>query len=52
MLISKRHVVCWCVNCQSAEDHPDKKVHQQMKLLLSRLDEQQRRWYDTAKPTG
>jgi hypothetical protein len=27
------------------EKHPDKALHQQMNLLLSRLDEQQRRWY-------
>ena len=37
--------VCQCPNCQQPEDHPDKKLHQQMNLLLSRLDEQQRRWY-------
>jgi hypothetical protein len=37
--------VCQCANCQRPEDHPDKKLHQQMNLLLSRLDEQQRRWY-------
>jgi hypothetical protein len=27
------------------EDHPDKEVHHKMNLFLSRLDEQQRRWY-------
>ncbi|MFZ5909582.1 MAG: hypothetical protein ACOYYU_06165 [Chloroflexota bacterium] len=32
-------------NCQSAGEHLDKKLHQQMNLLLNRLDEQQRRWY-------
>ncbi len=37
--------VCQCPNCQQPEDHPDQKLHQQMNLLLSRLDEQQRRWY-------
>ena len=36
---------CQCANCTEAEDHPDKKLHEQMNLLLSRLDEQQRRWY-------
>ena len=36
---------CECVNCRQAEDHPDKRFHQQMNLLVSRLDEQQRRWY-------
>ena len=44
MPISKPHV-CQCKNCQSTREHPDKKLHQQMNLLLSRLDEQQRRWY-------
>ena len=37
--------VCQCPNCQQPEDHPDKNLHHQMNLLLSRLDEQQRRWY-------
>jgi hypothetical protein len=36
---------CGCANCQQAAAHPDKPLHQQMNLLLSRLDEQQRRWY-------
>ncbi len=36
---------CKCINCLRAEDHPDKRLHQQMNLLISRLDEQQRRWY-------
>lgn len=44
MPISKLHV-CQCTNCQSSGEHPDKKLHLQMNLLLSRLDEQQRRWY-------
>lgn len=36
---------CECPHCQQAEEHPDKELHHQMNLLLSRLDEQQRRWY-------
>ena len=44
MPISKPHA-CQCANCQSSGEHPDKKLHRQMNLLLSRLDEQQRRWY-------
>ena len=36
---------CECPNCQQPGDHPDKELHHQMNLLLSRLDEQQRRWY-------
>lgn len=36
---------CECAKCLDLEDHPDKQIHYQMNLLLSRLDEQQRRWY-------
>lgn len=36
---------CQCENCQQPEYHPDQKSHHMMNLLLSRLDEQQRRWY-------
>ena len=36
---------CQCENCQKPEYHPDKQHHHLMNLLLSRLDEQQRRWY-------
>jgi hypothetical protein len=36
---------CECANCLRAEDHPDQRLHRQMNLLVSRLDEQQRRWY-------
>lgn len=43
MSISGIHA-CQCQNCQQAGEHPDKKLHEQMNLLLSRLDEQQRRW--------
>jgi len=37
--------VCQCPHCQPAADHPDRELHRQMNLFLSRLDEQQRRWY-------
>ena len=37
--------VCQCPDCQQEAPHSDKALHQQMNLLLSRLDEQQRRWY-------
>lgn len=36
---------CQCENCQQAEEHPEQRIHQQMNLLISRMDEQQRRWY-------
>ena len=37
--------LCQCPHCQTETPHPDQSLHQQMNLLLSRLDEQQRRWY-------
>lgn len=36
---------CQCPNCLSLENHPVKEVHRLMNLLLSRLDEDHRRWY-------
>lgn len=36
---------CQCARCQAGEEHPDRVLHEQMNLLLSRLDEAQRRWY-------
>lgn len=36
---------CECPQCQSGKDHPEKEHHYQMNLLLSQMDEQQRRWY-------
>lgn len=36
---------CQCAHCQQQIPHPDQELHRQMNLLLSRLDEQQRRWY-------
>jgi hypothetical protein len=36
---------CQCPHCQQADDHPDRARHHQMNLFLSRLNEQQRRWY-------
>ena len=36
---------CQCTHCQQETSHPDQQLHRQMNLLLSRLDEQQRRWY-------
>jgi len=44
MPISEIHI-CQCPICQQTGEHPEKRLHQQMNLLLSRLDEQQRRWY-------
>src|SRR5947209_13306263 len=36
---------CGCGPCTRDEVHPDREYHRHMNLLLSRLDEQQRRWY-------
>ena len=34
---------CGCADCLAGE-HPNREDHRQLNLLLSRLDEQQRRW--------
>jgi hypothetical protein len=34
-----------CSHYQQDTSHADQELHRQMKLLLSRLDEQRRRWY-------
>lgn len=36
---------CQCPSCAEQEDHPDKVLHRQINVFLSRLDEQERRWY-------
>ena len=36
---------CKCAHCQGPGEHPDKKIHGQINLVASRLDEQQRRWF-------
>ena len=36
---------CQCELCQSAQPHADKEDHHRMNVLLSRLNEQHRRWY-------
>lgn len=36
---------CRCPVCRASEPHPDKQLHHRMNLLVSRMDEQQRRWY-------
>jgi hypothetical protein len=37
--------VCQCPDCVAGPDHPNHALHRQMNLLLSRLNEQQRRWF-------
>ncbi len=36
---------CQCSTCRQESEHPDKKVHHQINLIVSELDEQQRRWF-------
>lgn len=37
---------CKCEDCQDTEkEHPNRALHRQINALVSRLDEQQRRWY-------
>src|SRR5262249_62344106 len=35
---------CQCLCCLAGQDHPDRRLHHEINLLMSRLDEQQRRW--------
>jgi hypothetical protein len=35
---------CQCPQCLSDQDHPERPWHARLNLLMSRLDEQQRRW--------
>ncbi len=44
MRVSQVHQ-CQCEVCQNQGGHPDQAVHHQINVLMSRLDEQQRRWY-------
>lgn len=37
--------MCQCAGCQATEPFADRAHHHQMNVLLSRLDEAQRRWY-------
>ena len=36
---------CQCSSCTNPEPHPDQESHRRINLLMSRLDEQQRRRY-------
>lgn len=35
---------CECPECQNEEAHPEREHHRQINLLMSRMDEQQKRW--------
>jgi hypothetical protein len=43
--------VCECPACREPGERPEKRLHRRMNLLLSRLDEQQRRWYVALEST-
>ena len=43
--MSPRPIHQWCEICQSSQPHADKDDHHRMNVFLSRLNEQQRRWY-------
>ncbi len=36
---------CSCEQCQASGENPEKVLHRKINLLVSRLDESQRRWY-------
>lgn len=36
---------CQCAVCLVSKEHAEWSIHHQMNVFLSRLDEQQRRWY-------
>ena len=36
---------CQCPACLQSKDHPEWQIHHQVNVFLSRLNEQQRRWY-------
>jgi hypothetical protein len=36
---------CQCPDCRGGHDHPDRQLHYHINLLISRLNEQQRRWF-------
>ena len=43
--MSREIYQCQCPICQREDEHPDRLRHRQINLLMSRLDEQQRRWF-------
>ena len=36
---------CQCEKCQSKSDSLEKSIHHQINVVMSRLNEQQKRWY-------
>lgn len=44
MFASRVHQ-CACLKCRGRTPHPERALHRQINLLVSRLDERQRRWF-------
>ncbi len=44
-MVASTIVECQCLHCQQDSAHPDRPLHRRMNVLMSRLDEAQRRWY-------
>lgn len=42
---SKQIHQCQCESCQRGNNRHEKMIHHQINVVMSRLDEQQRRWY-------
>jgi Rhodopirellula transposase DDE domain len=42
---------CRCPACRASAPHPDQALHRQINLFVSRLDEQQRRWFAALEAT-
>src|SRR5919108_858106 len=42
---------CECRKCRARKAHAERVLHHQINLLVSRLDEQQRRWYAALEAT-
>lgn len=43
---------CECSRCQAGEDETVKAYHRQINLVMSRLEEGQRRWYAASLSSG
>lgn len=43
--MSKSIHQCQCDKCQQKSEHQEIQIHHQINVVMSRLDEQQRRWY-------
>ena len=44
-MVDRTHRECQCPACSAGAEHADFEHHRRINLLMSRLDEQQRRWF-------